>query len=81
MSTINGLRYAVGQQEGLRFLNEFHRLDVGFAFTKGTKLAAAFQAAVNKLIADGTYGKILKKWGTSGSAIEKSEISPPEIKG
>lgn len=36
MSTINGLRYAVSQQEGLRFLNEFKRLDVGFAFKKGT---------------------------------------------
>ncbi|WP_328846575.1 ABC transporter substrate-binding protein [Streptomyces sp. NBC_00258] len=80
MSTINGLRYAVAQQEGLKFLNEFHRLDVGFAFKKGTKLAPAFQAAVNKLIADGTYDRILKKWGTTGSAIGKSEISPPELK-
>ncbi|WP_372344609.1 ABC transporter substrate-binding protein [Streptomyces sp. KL116D] len=80
MSTINGLRYAVAQQEGLRFLNEFHRLDVGFAFKKGTPLAPAFQAAVNKLIADGTYAKILKKWGTTPSAITKSRISPPEIR-
>ncbi|MFI7387928.1 ABC transporter substrate-binding protein [Streptomyces sp. NPDC049813] len=80
MSTINGLRYAVTQQEGLKFLNEFHRLDVGFAFKKGTPLAPAFQAAVNKLIADGTYAKILKKWGTAPSAITTSRISPPEIK-
>jgi polar amino acid transport system substrate-binding protein len=80
MSTINGLRYAVAHQEGLKFLNEYHRLDVGFAFKKGTKLAPAFQAAVNKLIGDGTYRKILKKWGTTGSAIEKSQISPPELK-
>ncbi|MFI9153469.1 ABC transporter substrate-binding protein [Streptomyces sp. NPDC053367] len=80
MSTINGLRYAVAHQEGLRFLNEYHRLDVGFAFKKGTKLAPAFQAAVNKLIEDGTYARILKKWGTTGSAITRSEISPPELK-
>jgi polar amino acid transport system substrate-binding protein len=80
MSTINGLRYAVAQQQGVKFLNEFHRLDVGFAFKKGTKLAPAFQAAVNRLIADGTYDRILKKWGTTGSAIAKSQISPPEIK-
>ncbi|MDX6363143.1 MAG: polar amino acid transport system substrate-binding protein [Streptomyces sp.] len=80
MSTINGLRYAVAHQEGVKFLNEFHRLDVGFAFKKGTKLAPAFQAAVNGLIADGTYQKILKKWGTSGSGIDTSQISPPEIK-
>lgn len=79
MSTINGLRYAVAHQQGVKFLNEYHRLDVGFAFKKDTKLAPAFQAAVNKLIADGTYDKILKKWGTTGSAIPKSEISPPEL--
>ncbi|MFF4727953.1 ABC transporter substrate-binding protein [Streptomyces mirabilis] len=80
MSTINGLRYAVAHQQGVKFLNEYHRLDVGFAFKKDTKLAPAFQAAVNKLIANGTYEKILKKWGTTGSAIEKSQISPPELK-
>ncbi|EFF90259.1 MULTISPECIES: ABC transporter substrate-binding protein [unclassified Streptomyces] len=80
MSTINGLRYSVAQQPGLKFLNEFHRLDVGFAFKKGTKLAPAFQAAVNKLISDGTYRKILDKWGTTGSAIKESRISPPELK-
>ncbi|MGA4842873.1 ABC transporter substrate-binding protein [Streptomyces sp. G45] len=80
MSTINGLRYAVKQQPGLKFLGEFHRLDVGFAFKKGTKLAPAFQAAVNQLIKDGTYRRILTKWGTTGSAIPESRISPPEIK-
>lgn len=80
MSTINGLRYAVAHQSGVKFLNEYHRLDVGFAFKKDTKLTPAFQAAVNKLIEDGTYARILKKWGTTGSAITKSEISPPELK-
>ncbi|WP_217238809.1 ABC transporter substrate-binding protein [Streptomyces sp. AC555_RSS877] len=80
MSTINGLRYAVAHQEGVKFLNEFHRLDVGFAFEKGSKLTPAFQAAVNSLIADGTYDRILKKWGTTGSAITTSQISPPELK-
>lgn len=77
MSTINGLRYAVAQQPGLRFLNEFHRLDVGFAFKKGTPLAPAFQAAVNDLKKDGTYDRILAKWGTGESAIASSQISPP----
>jgi polar amino acid transport system substrate-binding protein len=80
MSTINGLRYAVAHQRGVTFLNEFHRLDVGFAFKKGSKLTPAFQAAVNHLIADGTYERILRKWGTSASAITTSRISPPELK-
>lgn len=80
MSTINGLRYAVAQQEGVRFLNEYKRLDVGFALKKGSPLAPALQAAVNRLKEDGTYDRILKKWGTSPSAIETSRISPPEVK-
>ncbi|OON82362.1 ABC transporter substrate-binding protein [Streptomyces tsukubensis] len=80
MSTINGLRYAVAQQEGLEFRGEFHRLDVGFAFKKGTKLAPAFQAAVNEIIKNGTYARILKKWDVTPSALTSSKISPPEIK-
>jgi len=79
MSTINGLRHAAAAQPNLQFLNEFKRLDVGFAFKKGSPLAPAFQAAVNKLIKDGTYGKILDKWGTKDSAIPESRISPPEL--
>ncbi|MFE5910186.1 ABC transporter substrate-binding protein [Streptomyces wedmorensis] len=79
MNTINGVRYAVTQQPNVKFLNEYRRLDVGFAFRKGTPLAPAFQAAVNGLKADGTYDRILRKWGVTGSAIARSEISPPEI--
>ncbi|MFD5753491.1 ABC transporter substrate-binding protein [Streptomyces sp. NPDC127033] len=81
MSTINGLRHQAAQPAArTRFLNEYHRLDVGFAFTKGSPLLKAFQAAVNELIRNGTYGKILDKWGTRESAIEESRISPPEQK-
>ncbi|MFF9149686.1 ABC transporter substrate-binding protein [Streptomyces sp. NPDC014861] len=79
MSTINGIRYAVGRQPGTKFLNEYRRLDVGFAFRKGTPLAPAFQAAVNGLKADGTYDRILRKWGVTASGIDRSEISPREI--
>lgn len=79
MSTINGLRYQASQSASqTAFLGEFHRLDVGFAFKKGSPLTKAFQAAVNELIKDGTYARILKKWGTSASAIETSWINPPE---
>ncbi|MFF9478894.1 ABC transporter substrate-binding protein [Streptomyces sp. NPDC014733] len=80
MSTVNGLRYAVGRQPGLRFLNAYKRLDVGFAFKKGSPLAPAFRAAVNHLIANGSYRTILKKWGTADSALATSRIGPPEIR-
>ncbi|MDN5384854.1 ABC transporter substrate-binding protein [Streptomyces sp. LB8] len=79
MSTINGLRHQAAQPASqTTFLGEYHRLDVGFAFKKGSPLTKAFQAAVNELIDNGTYARILKKWGTSASAIERSRINPPE---
>ncbi|WP_063731412.1 ABC transporter substrate-binding protein [Streptomyces sp. RTd22] len=79
MSTINGLRYQAAQKAAqTTFLGEYHRLDVGFAFKKGSRLTRAFQAAVNELIKDGTYARILDKWGTKPSAIKTSRINPPE---
>lgn len=78
MSTINGLRHAAAHQPNLEFLGEFKRLDVGFALPKGSPLAPALQAAVDKLIADGAYARILDKWGARDSAIPASSISPPE---
>ncbi|MFI8420436.1 ABC transporter substrate-binding protein [Streptomyces sp. NPDC085479] len=79
MSTINGLRYQAAQPAAqTAFLGEFHRLDVGFAFKKGSPLTVAFQAAVDELIRNGTYARILEKWGTTASAIDASKINPPE---
>ncbi|MFE7273831.1 ABC transporter substrate-binding protein [Streptomyces sp. NPDC057623] len=79
MSTINGLRYQAAQPASqTAFLGEFHRLDVGFAFKKGSPLTKAFQAAVDELIKDGTYARILAKWGTAASAIDASRINPAE---
>lgn len=79
MSTINGLRHQAAQPAAQTvFLGEYHRLDVGFAFKKGSPLTPALQAAVNELIKDGTYARILKKWGTTASAIDTSQINPAE---
>ncbi|MCT9141754.1 ABC transporter substrate-binding protein [Streptomyces violarus] len=79
MSTINGLRYQASQPASqTTFLGEYHRLDVGFAFRKNSPLTKAFRAAVDVLIKDGTYARILEKWGTSASAIDASQINPPE---
>jgi polar amino acid transport system substrate-binding protein len=40
----------------------------------GEKLAVAMQAAIKTLIANGTYGAILKKWGVSAGALTSSKI-------
>ncbi|MGI5447294.1 ABC transporter substrate-binding protein [Streptomyces sp. CA-243310] len=79
MSTINGLRHQAAQPAAQStFLGEYHRLDVGFAFKKGSPLTPAFEAAVNELIKNGTYERILKKWGTTDSRIDTSRTNPAE---
>ncbi|MFH7594809.1 transporter substrate-binding domain-containing protein [Streptomyces racemochromogenes] len=79
MSTINGLRHQAAQPAAqTTFLGEYHRLDVGFAFKKDSPLTQAVQAAVNELIKNGTYARILKKWGTEASAVEAARINPAE---
>jgi polar amino acid transport system substrate-binding protein len=44
----------------------------GIALPKGSGLDKAVLAAVNALIGNGTYMKILKKWGETSGAIKKS---------
>lgn len=74
--------YAISQSEGaLEALGE----DVGVtkeavAVAKGdTETAEAVQAALQKLMDDGTYGKILKHWGVESGAIDKAEINPTDL--
>ncbi|WP_300760368.1 transporter substrate-binding domain-containing protein [uncultured Bifidobacterium sp.] len=73
---------AVPQTEGtLEALGE----DVGVtkeavAIKKGdSDTAKAVQAALQKLMDDGTYMKILKHWGVETGAIDKAEINPTDL--
>ncbi|MFP3580671.1 ABC transporter substrate-binding protein [Arthrobacter sp. SIMBA_036] len=50
--------------------------DIAFTTKKGNGLAAVAQAAINHLIKDGDYGKILDRWGLSSEAIPASELNP-----
>jgi polar amino acid transport system substrate-binding protein len=52
------------------------KAEIAFTTKKGNGLAVAAQSALNKLIQDGTYGKILDRWGLSSEAIAKSELNP-----
>lgn len=49
---------------------------IGIALPKGSKLAPVLQAAVQHLIDDGTYRKIVDKWGLQDGAIKKSPLNP-----
>lgn len=50
----------------------------GVAMAKGDgRLARAFQAAIQSLIDDGTYGRIMAAWNLAPSAVETATINPP----
>jgi polar amino acid transport system substrate-binding protein len=46
---------------------------------KDSGLVQAYQAALNAVIADGSYAKVLDRWNVSTEAVEKSEINPPGL--
>ena len=49
---------------------------LGVALPKGSELAAPLQAAIQHLIDDGTYRKIVAKWGLEGNAIKQAPLNP-----
>lgn len=53
------------------------RSDVAIVTRKGSGLANALTIATNGLIADGTYGTILKHWGLEDEFLKQSETNPP----
>ncbi len=55
---------------------KFNYVIIGDATPKGNGMAQKLADAINRLIADGTYAKILAKYGASDLAITKSVINP-----
>ena len=52
----------------------------GIAVKKGDKeTAEAVQKAVQKLMDDGTYAKLLEHWGVTSGSIDKAEINPTDV--
>ena len=72
--------YAIAQTDGqLETLGKVEGVaPEGIVIKKGdSQMDEAVQKAVQKLIDDGTYLKILKYWGVEDGAIETSEINTP----
>ena len=72
--------YAIAQTNGeLEMLGEAEGIaPEGIVVKKGDKqMDEALQKALQKLIDDGTYMKILKYWGVEDGAISKPEINTP----
>ena len=59
-----------------KFLSQFSSTPVGFVTAKGSPIAKALSDAVNELIANGDYAKILDKWTVTSSGITSSAVNP-----
>ncbi|MFE2016472.1 ABC transporter substrate-binding protein [Streptomyces sp. NPDC059499] len=46
---------------------------------KDSGLVEAYGAAIDHIVQDGSYAQVLKRWGLSNEAVEKSEINPPGL--
>ncbi len=46
---------------------------------KDSGLVAAYAAALDHVIQNGTYAQVLKRWGLDGESVPKSEINPPGL--
>ena len=49
---------------------------LGFALAKNSPMSKPVQAAVQRLIDDGTYSKIMEKWGLSENKIATADLNP-----
>ncbi len=71
------LQYDATHVPNTKFLGQVSSTTVGFVTGKGSPLAKPISDAVNELIADGNYAKILGKWGVaSSSGITQSKVNP-----
>jgi polar amino acid transport system substrate-binding protein len=52
---------------------------VGITTKKGAGLAKPLADALNAVIADGSYAKVLAKWGLQTEAVHKSLVNPPGL--
>ena len=76
---------AVGSTSAL--INLIVNLFIGIALGANVVIAnavgrgdrEAVQKAVQKLMDDGTYMKILKHWGVESGALDKAEINPTDL--
>ena len=74
--------YAIAQTDGQleQLGKDFDEVPNAIAIKKGDQqLDEAVQKAVQKLMDDGTYMKILKHWGVESGAVDKAEINPTDL--
>ena len=74
--------YAIAQTDGQleQLGKDFDEVPNAIAIKKGdSQTTEAVQKAIQKLMDDGTYKKILDTWGVSSGAVDKAEINPTDL--
>ena len=71
------LKYDALHLPDTKYLGQISSTPVGFVTAKGSPIAKALRDAVNQLIADGDYARILAKWGVTGTGVTSSVVDPP----
>nr|MDA8396924.1 transporter substrate-binding domain-containing protein [Actinomycetota bacterium] len=56
-------------------------LGIEFPQSAPAALLQAFQGALNKMVADGTYGRIMAKWGQQANLLTQAQILPASAAG
>jgi polar amino acid transport system substrate-binding protein len=52
---------------------------IGVALPKGSEMAVPLQAAIQRLIDNRTYGKIVTKWGLEEGAVKQAPLNPTNV--
>lgn len=73
--------YFVGQTKGrTKIVGSYTDTSyIGIALPKGSEMAAPLQAAVQRLIDNGSYGKIVAKWGLTEGAVKTAPLNPTNV--
>jgi polar amino acid transport system substrate-binding protein len=52
---------------------------IGMGLPKGSEMSAPMQAAIQHLIANGTYDKVVAKWGLQDGAVRTAPLNPTTV--
>jgi polar amino acid transport system substrate-binding protein len=74
-ASISVVRYTADQNDKFRVAGVYKRALVGVPLPKGSPLTPVVQEAVQHLIDDGTYAKLLDKWGLADNALTDATIN------
>jgi polar amino acid transport system substrate-binding protein len=70
------LEYDAAHVPNVKFLGQVSSTAVGFVTVKGSPVSKLLSEALDELIANGTYQKILAKWSITGNGITTSAVNP-----